>query len=36
VQPKELLSVFKPIEKSLGPDYASAEIRREARKLASR
>jgi hypothetical protein len=36
VKPKEGLSVFKPIEKSLGPDYASAEILREARKLASR
>jgi hypothetical protein len=35
VQPRERLSVFKPIEKSLGPDYASAEILREARKLAS-
>ena len=36
VQPKESLSVFKPIEKSLGPDYASAEMLRAARKLARR
>jgi hypothetical protein len=31
VKPKELLSVFKPIQPSAGSDYGSEEIRREAR-----
>ena len=33
IRPKEALSVFKPIQRSSGPDYASAEIQREARKM---
>lgn len=33
VRPKESLGIFKPIEKSSGPDYASAEIQREARRM---
>jgi hypothetical protein len=33
VRPKESLGVFKPIERSRGPDYGSEEIEREARSL---
>jgi len=33
IQPKESLAVFKPIERSPGPDYASEEVQREARSM---
>jgi hypothetical protein len=33
VNPVEALAIFKPIERSQGPDYGSEEIRREAKRL---
>ncbi len=36
ILPKQSLAVFKPISKSVGPDYSSDEIQREARSLMER
>jgi hypothetical protein len=36
VRPKERLAVFSPIERSPGPNYASAQVEREARDLIER
>ena len=33
IRPKESLGIFKPIQRSPGPDYGSEEIRHEARRL---